>query len=963
MSPHPPITKISFLNIRSIRNKIEELELVTNKLSPDILCLSEHWLTPSEINSFCIANYSNTDIFYRKLLSHGGVAILSKPHLNVSHIPEISDFCLEKSFECAGGYWLLHDRQIIVLSLYRSPTGDIQTFLSRLEDVLILSTKIHPIAEIVIGGDLNIDLLTPSTSRTKLLDLVHSFNIYETIASPTRVTSTSSSLIDNIFTSVDASHFTVSSFDPGLSDHHLLTLSLAFPPINEKLKVMKRVFNRKNTDYFLSLLSREEWPSLGSPVDADELFSSFLSAFLHHFNLAFPLKSHSTSRAQTSPWITSELRLEAKELRTLHRNLKLSAKNQNLKQQYLNLKKSHAKNIRQAKLNHNDRKISSSNNIPRATWSLVKSLTAAPVPKANIPILINGMPISDPTSLGNLFNDFFLHSCSTGQTGSTHHNPPGTPGPTDLKTQCEQTIFLYPTTHFEVTQIARKLGSKHSSGLDEIPGSLLTKCMHLISIPLAFLINKSLSSGIFPSKLKLAKVIPIYKHKGKKSDMNNYRPISLLSSFSKIYELIMHDRLLSFFNYHNLLSPSQHGFLKNKSTTTALFSFLSPLYSALDKGEHAVGMFYDLSKAFDTIDHSILLDKLSTLGIRGTAHKWWASYLTGRTQVVEIQFTKKLSTHKYLSKPKTLVAGVPQGSILGPLAFTVFTNDLLNFLDEDTLTQYADDWSQLLTCPKNSIAAMPPLVNNQASQLSVYCHSNLLTISLAKTTYLSFHSPLNIPKSSPLIWLDGKSITRTNSTKLLGLYMSETLDWSIHINHVASKIQSGCFILRKLKQLVHPHILKMVYFAHVHSFISYGLLFWGASPHAIRIFTLQKRAIRIMAGVSRRHTCRELFKELGIPTLACSLIQAAAIFVRSYPNLFPLNTSVHSHFTRANLQIHIPNHKLTLFSKGPQYLALTLYNKLPNNTRTCPSISTFKSSIKSFLNSKSFYSLNEYLSA
>ena len=462
------------------------------------------------------------------------------------------------------------------------------------------------------------------------------------------------------------------------------------------------------------LLSREEWQCLNSLADADHLFSSFLSTFLHHFNKAFPLKSHFPRKFQANAWITQETRLEAKHLRSLHRKLKVSNNSHDCKQQYLNLKKSHAKNIRQAKLQFNDHVITSSNNIPKATWSMIKSQTTAPVSKVNLSIVVNEQPISDPSSLANHFNNFFINS-SISQSASTSLNSSNTPVNNNICHAVNYSIFLYPTTKNEVIQVAKKLGSKHSCGLDEVPGSLLAKCVHLIAAPLEFLINESFSSGIFPSELKKARVIPIYKHKGKKSDMNNYRPISVLSSFSKIFECIMHERLISFLNYHSLLSPSQHGFLKNKSTTTAIFSFLSPLYSALDKGDHAVGLFYDLSKAFDTIDHNILLSKLDRYGIRGVANKWMASYLSDRTQAVEIQASVKHSTKKFLSESKAIVSGVPQGSILGPLAFIVYVNDLPDCFDNGTLTQYADDSSHRLIIPKENASALPAIVNKQAS--------------------------------------------------------------------------------------------------------------------------------------------------------------------------------------------------------------------------------------------------------
>lgn len=849
----------------------------------------------------------------------------------------------------------------IILSVYRSPLGDLNIFLLKLDEVLIFITKKFPKADIILCSDHNIDLLKQSPSQSKLLDLVHSFNIKETIVTPTRVTATSSSLIDNIFTTIDPTMFLASSTDTGLSDHHLLMLNISLSNNNpsSKIKIMKRFFNTKNTASFQTMLSTENWQSLSLPGNVDELLSRFHSTFLCHFNKSFPLKSCNLTKPKVNPWISHDLRSEAQTLRSLHSKLK-SSNNPIHKEQYRDLKKSHAKNIRQAKLHYNDSKISESRNTSKAIWSMIKSQTTASKPKCDLTLTINGEVISDASSQCELFNEFFINSCNIGRPNVPSNTPlPRKPLPPPLG----HTIFLYPTTPLEVAMVIRKFGSKHSYGLDEVPGSLLSKCTDFISGPLAYIINRSFSEGIFPSKLKAAKIIPIYKHKGKKSEMTNYRPISLLSSFSKIFEYIMHDRLISFLNHHKIISPSQHGFLKNKSTTSAIYSFLSPLYSALDKGDQAVGLFYDMTKAFDTIDHKILLDKLHTYGIRGVALDWISSFLSGRTQVVELQTSNSRSVTTTRSKPLSIVCGVPQGSILGPLAYIIYVNDQSAYLEEGTLTQYADDSSQLLTLPKlQPIQDLPPLINNQVTLMSSYCRSKQLTISRSKTVYLYFHTPYKIPTASPLVRLDSDTIPRAHSVKVLGLALTDNLDWSIHVNHVASKILSGCYSIRKLKQIVHPHILLLVYFAHIHSHLSYGLLFWGASPHANRIFILQKRAVRIIAGVSRKHSCRELFKELGILTLACTLIQSAALFVRTNRNLFHLNASVHSYNTRANHHIHRPSHNLRLFAQGPEYLASTLYNKLPDHIKTSPTLPSFKHKLKSYLTANSFYSINDYLS-
>jgi hypothetical protein len=368
-----------------------------------------------------------------------------------------------------------------------------------------------------------------------------------------------------------------------------------------------------------------------------------------------------------------------------------------------------------------------------------------------------------------------------------------------------------------------------------------------------------------------------------------------------------------------------------------------------------------LSKAFDTIDHQLLLSKLHSLGIRGVANHWISSFLSNRTQIVKLNpTTPDLPPIK--STLLNIKQGVPQGSTLSPLLFLLYINDLPQFITSGQLFQFADDTNHLLTTPKtNHFDSLTHTANIQTSLLSTYCLHNKLALQPSKSTHIQFYSGNRPPQTSPLIRINHQIIPNTPITKFLGIYITPNLDWTPHIQHTMNKITSTCFLLRRLKRIVSPHILILVYHAHIHSHLSYGLLFWGSSPQAQRIFILQKQAVRIMAGISRKKSCKPHFPTLKILTLTSSLILSACTFVRNYPNFFPLNSSTHSHSTRNRQDIRLSSHTHSLFKQSPHHLCSKIYNNLPQAITKLTSPSPFNSCLKSFLIEHPFYTLDEFL--
>lgn len=514
-------------------------------------------------------------------------------------------------------------------------------------------------------------------------------------------------------------------------------------------------------------------------------------------------------------------------------------------------------------------------------------------------------------------------------------------------------------TREELLPYIAKCSKKKSTGFDNFPGFLLKFVFEYIVNPLVYIINMVLEHGVFPERLKTSKIIPIHK-KGPKQDLNNYRPIALQSVFSKLIELVIYTRLVNFIDKHDILSTSQHGFRKGKSTTTAIFNFLNKIYESVDNKQYTIGIFYDLSKAFDTINHELLLNKLSMIGINGVANNLLRSYLSNRLQFVSLRHETDSSVDSVSSDLIKNNCGVPQGSILGPLLFILFINDLPSNLLSSYPTIYADDTSQVIT--NNSFEDVLSNILSSVTEMNHWCEQNGLVLNLNKTALLNFHSRGKDPDYSLYVKVNATSIKTTNQIKFLGVTLSDILSWEQHIKTLSSKLTKICYQLLQCRMIVDSqHVLRTIYFSNFQSISEYGIIFWGKTSALNRIFIIQKRAIRIMTKSKSRASCRELFKSLNILTMPCLHIYKCICFVRDNIHLFS-NNDIHYHNTRNKSQLRIPQHRLTVFQQGAYYTCVSFYNKLPPAIKNLSSTNSFKHSLKSFLIENSFYSCNEYLS-
>ncbi len=932
------------LNIRSLTKHYDSIKTLLNRTKVDCLILNETFLNDSindyelEIPDYDLYRFdrnANSGKF-----GGGGVAIYAHNKYDFT--------CIEASKSCtphSENFWLQlslpNTRPTLINAFYRPPDGNVNNFLNSLREQLSVYVQ-NPASDILMFGDANIDLEKANHNQKLLKNFLIENNLEQLITRPTRVTNSTSSLLDHIYVNNPDQYSHRGVLEPGLSDHSLIFTCRKRKKISKTKKtIFIRNYRKFSQDIFCSDIKSADWTPVFTSNNVDDAVTNFNFIFTNILNKNLPLKKIRV-RESTVPWITNEYYslIDLKEYKSkqykkcpcpLHLNEKKDAQRQ-LQRMKNQLKRNYIETVLD-KYKHNSKKL----------WQNIREFWPSSKNKKSIIKCINGK--SADLDKANELNNHFANIGNA--INNQLHN---TENIEDFLPNFHPPIFdLHLVTEIDLIAAIDRLSSSASCSFDGITSYIVKSGKSELLPVLLYIFNLSIKTKTFPELWKPAKVTPLFKA-GDPSDANNYRPISILPTLGKVLERLVHNQLYEYLTANNLLNSCQSGFRKGHSTGTCLIDFLHNIYGEIDEGGACGVLFLDLSKAFDTVDHDIIKIKLKSLGLKEAAITWFSSYLKGRTQQTQVGNS--------LSSPMHTSSGVPQGSILGPLLFVCYVNDLPKFCKNLQPFMYADD-TALLVKGKN-IMEIQNQLQYDFNQILRWLSANRLSLNAKKTkSMLLCHSRSPLANTTLHINCGETIIEPVRTMKYLGIHLDNHLSFNEHIENTIKKVNQRTRIMWKVRNFIDLNLATYLYKTLIHPLYTYcDFVYDGCNAsNKLKLEISQNAALRAVNKSPYDYPIARLHDDLEIDNLTTSRQKSTLkIVYRALSNTGPERLNNMFTVYEPNRQLRSANEKLILPPKTRTkfaendiaYRGCTYWNPMPLEGKYIETLDQFKKYLKPY---------------
>ncbi len=844
----------------------------------------------------------------------------------------------------------MKQKKVLICNCYRSPSSDIIDFCADVDSLIDKARDTYD--DIIFIGDMNgrnslfwCDDITNTDGR--ILNCTYETHNYEQmIHEPTRVVENTKSCIDLIFTRNPHIFSEVGTRDKiaPICDHHpiygILKSTLKKP------KCFKRWvwdFKRADFEQMRFAMLNAPWQNCFVNKNVNVTVSNWMELFI---NIAESYIPHyeATIRPGDKEFMNSNIRTLMRKRDRLWKQHKNDEENTYIAEQYRqarNLVVAETRKSKEELENKKENEISEVNVSSKQWWSSCKTAIGKNNRSDIGPILDTetNVLITDDTDKANLFNKFFVSQSDLDE--SSANLPCEPPSPDCVINQ----LVLQPENVYKILSC---LDPAKATGPDGIGNLILKEAAVAIAQPLSHLFNFCVSMGYFPDCWKLAYVTPLFK-KNNETLCTNYRPISLLPCISKVFEKLLFDHIFHFLRSHNLLNKHQSGFIPGDSTINQLIKICNNLYQCMEDGDEMIGIFLDLTKAFDKVWHKGLLYKLKKIGVCGKLYDLMVSYLTERKQQVVLNGCK--------SEPQLLHAGVPQGSVLGPLLFLIYINDISDNVQCDSFL-FADDTSIFKNVTNLDINSAANAINNDLNEIHKWSKQWLVSVNASKTIVMLF-SKKKTPSILPNINLGDNALQQVTSHKHLGMTFTNNLSWTEHIENTVSKCNRIIGMFKPFKYKWPRSALEICYKSFIRSILEYGDIIYDNCNQSDKdnLESVQLEAARLVTGAKRCTSHANLYRELGWQTLhqrrhckkltkMYDIVHGNAphylcSIINNYisPNTRNTRAVAHKNFT-------IPKCKSKMYEHSFVISALSIWNKIEPSKRNLPSRFAFRSFAK-----------------